>query len=126
MSALLMGRVLTQADCAPMDYLLLVALADHGYDDGTRIFPSVAYLCWKTKLSERFIRKKLSFWRDMGVLIAVDGESRGRGLTVEYRLDVDALPRKEPFARPPEGAARHSARRSKGRRKGARDAGFAS
>lgn len=119
-----MGRIMRETECTPIEYLLLVALADHAHDDGSEVFPTVSYLCWKTRLSERLIRNKLKSWREAEVLIPVAGEGGGRGRTVEYQLNVDLLPSKEPFAGKPSGSARSTARRTMARRKGARDAPF--
>lgn len=113
MSAYLMGRVMVEVACPPMDMLLLVALADHGADDGTRVYPSVNYLAWKTGLSERFIRERMAGWRESGALEVVNGETGGRGVTVMYRLNIEALPPKEKFSGIPSGAARLKHMRSR-------------
>lgn len=100
-----MGRVFREIQCTPSECLLLVALADHAHDDGTSVYPSVAYLCWKTGLSKRFVRERISYWRKYNVLLAID-EERGRGKTVEYQLCVDSLPRKDSYTGSPSGSAR--------------------
>ena len=124
MSAYLMGRIMRETECTPTEYLLLVALADHAHDDGSEVFPTVEYLCWKTRLSERLVRNKLKEWREEKVLIPIGGEGGGRGRTVEYELKVDMLPSKEPFAGKPSGSARATAKRTMARRKGASGAPF--
>lgn len=124
MSAYLMGRIMRETECTPIEYLLLVALADHAHDDGSEVFPTVEYLCWKTRLSERLVRKKLKLWREVQVLIPLCGEGGGRGHTVEYQLNVDSLPSKEPFAGKPSGAARAARRTRATRGKGALSAPF--
>jgi hypothetical protein len=113
-----MGRIFREVQCSPTECLLLVALADHGEDDGSKIFPTVEYLCWKTRLSERLVRQKLASWRDATVLTVMD-EGRGRGRSIEYQLNVDVLERKEPFAGDRSGTARVARRPKVARGKGA-------
>lgn len=118
-----MGRVFNEVQCAYPERLLLLALADHAHDDGSNIFPSVKYVCWKTSLSESFVRKKLALWRDDEVLTIVDG-NRGRGVTVEYFLNIDALPVKQPFEGKKVGSARAERLATARKLKGVRDTPF--
>lgn len=104
-------------DAVPLRKLLLIALADHADDDGENVWPSVPYLSWKTNLSESGVRKLMKRFRDDGVLIAVDREGGGRRRSVIYRLNLDALPAKEAFARERKGASPVGIERVKGRKK---------
>lgn len=83
--------------------LLLLALTDHADDDGHECWPAVSYLCWKTNLSERHVRRMLSRLRDEGVLIPVGREGGGRRRSVIYQINLDVLPAKEPLARESKG-----------------------
>lgn len=101
-------------DIPSLEELLLIALADHADDDGNNVWPTVSYLAWKTNLSESGVRKMMARFRDMGVLIPVDRQGGGRRCSVIYRLDLEPLPRKQPFQRERKGSA-PSVRRQEGK-----------
>lgn len=72
--------------------LLLLALADFADDNGERIFPSVATLAAKVRLSERavqYLLRKLEQLRWLEVVV----EGGGRRRTRLYRIPVERLKR---------------------------------
>ena len=91
-------------DVPPLEELLLIALADHADDDGNNVWPTISYLAWKTNLTDRGVRKMMARFRDTGVLTAVDREGGGRRRSVIYQLNLDPLPRKQPFERERKGS----------------------
>lgn len=76
---------------------ILLALADHGHDDGTSCRPGVDYLAWKSGYSERQVQRILSGLRETGLIEAVAYESGGRGWATEYLLHLDRATPKPPF-----------------------------
>jgi hypothetical protein len=89
MSGKLMGSMyalkLTKAQRA-----VALALADHGNDDGSSIFPSVGRVAWKVELSERSVQRVMRELEQIGLLVRVADERQHRA--VEYRMDVSAAP----------------------------------
>ncbi len=65
---------------------LLMALADHAHDDGTRCYPGVGKLAWKTGYGARQVRRILHDLRGDGIIEAVAFAKGGRGLATEYAL----------------------------------------
>ncbi len=65
---------------------LLMALADHAHDDGTRCYPGVGKLAWKTGYGARQVRRILHDLRGDGIIEAVAFAKGGRGLATEYTL----------------------------------------
>ena len=76
---------------------VLIAMADHAKDDGSRCFPSVGYLSWKTNYSIRQVRRILGNLEDTGIIIPVAHQNGGRGYATEYQLVLAAAPRKESY-----------------------------
>jgi hypothetical protein len=72
-------------------------MADHAKDDGSRCFPSVGYLSWKTNYSIRQVRRILANLEDTGIIIPVAHQNGGRGFATEYQLVLAAAPRKESY-----------------------------
>lgn len=89
MSVLITGYVFDRYPVGGNELLIALALADHASDDGTRIFPSVARLAKKTRLSERTVQRILGKMCDSGWLVLVKNEDGGRGNTREYRINSD-------------------------------------
>lgn len=122
MSGLLAGKVWL-SDLARELKPLAATLADIANDDGTSIYPSVAYVAWRLSCSERSVQAGLAELREAGILERVANEFGGRTLTTEYRLIEAKLPKREPWqtTRKGENPAPFSPTRT--RRKGAiRDA----
>ncbi len=68
---------------------VLMALADHAHDDGTRCFPGVEQLAWKTGYGARQVRRILHDLRGDGIIEAVAFVQGGRGRATEYTLYLD-------------------------------------
>lgn len=84
------------------EQLILLALADHGDDDGANIWPSLAHLAWKTGYSRRQVKTIMSDLRKRGVL-RVEKAATWRHPPV-YRLNLNLLPKKAPWLRGEETA----------------------
>ena len=96
MSVKLMGQVWELKLDHATSYVL-IAMADHASDDGSRCFPSVGYLSWKTNYSIRQVRRILGNLEDTGIIIPVAHQNGGRGYATEYQLVLAAAPRKESY-----------------------------
>lgn len=96
MSGFLAGKV-WQSALAPHLKPLAAALADIANDDGTSIYPSVAYVAWLLGRSERAIQNGLSDLRAEGILKVEGHGCGGKGHPTEYRLIESALPRRPPW-----------------------------
>lgn len=94
MSGKLIGQVY-ERQLGHAEQAVLLAMADHADDFGNNCFPSVPYVAWKTGYHERQVQRLIVKLRDLGALVFVRGATRYR--PTEYRIDVDALPAKEPF-----------------------------
>lgn len=73
--------------------MVLLVLADYARDDGTRCYPCVKTVMYKTGLTRRPVQEILKKLRAAGVLV-VERQGRGRGRSTVYRIDLDALPPK--------------------------------
>jgi hypothetical protein len=75
---------------------VMLALADSGHDDGTRIYPSYAYLSWKTEYGVRQVMRIIQGLQKLG---AVKRISRGNShkKANEYRLDFSVFEAKTPW-----------------------------
>lgn len=71
-----------------------VALADHASDDGTSIFPSVAYTAWKTGYSDRAVQLAIKRLVQLRILVQ-DGYMAGG--VKRYRMIVTNLPHRPSF-----------------------------
>jgi hypothetical protein len=94
MSVRLMSEVWS-CDVKGSEQLLLLALADHGHDDGSHIYPALETVAWKIGLKKRRVRMLVSDLRARGVLV-VEQEATRYDPT-RYRLDLSKLPRKPPL-----------------------------
>jgi hypothetical protein len=77
--------------------LIALALADHGKDDGSDIFPSIATVAWKVGKSDRQARRIMRQLEQIGLLIKVADAHRYKA--TRYRIDLASAPSKPP----PEG-----------------------
>jgi Helix-turn-helix domain len=75
---------------------ILLALADHAHDDGTRIYPSYSRLAWKSGYSKRQVKRIVSDLIASGAILrkARGGPRKG---TNSYRLDLSIFPLKPQF-----------------------------
>jgi len=99
MSALLMGQVWSHLFQSRAEMDIVLALADHGHDDGTHIHPSVLYLAWKAVLSERQVQRILRELEERGIIKPAANEQGGRGKTTEWEMHLENAPPKPPFQR---------------------------
>jgi hypothetical protein len=98
MSGLLAGKVWHSdlpADLKP----LAATLADIGDDDGTSIFPSIAFIAWRLSRSRSAVDEGLRKLREIGVLEVVK-QGGGWHTTTEYRLVEEKLPKRLPWKTP--------------------------
>jgi hypothetical protein len=93
MSGLLAGKV-WQSDLSSHLKPLAAALADIANDDGTSIYPSVAYVAWLLGKGRRSVQLGLSELRDLGIIEAIGNEKGGRGQATEYQLIEAKLPKR--------------------------------
>lgn len=70
---------------------VLLAMADHGKDDGSDIYPSIELVAFKARISERNAQLTVRKLEADGVLVCVGSARGGAGRAREYRLDVDRL-----------------------------------
>ncbi|CAB4223442.1 hypothetical protein UFOVP1670_53 [uncultured Caudovirales phage] len=75
------------------ELLLALALADIAQDDGTRIYPGVAYMAAKARMSERSIQYLLGKMINRGILVVErkGGIFQGKNFTTKYRMDLEVL-----------------------------------
>lgn len=64
--------------------LVLLALADWAADDGTKVFPKIATLAEKARLSVRGAQLCMARLKEDGVLVEVEGARRGKA--TEYKI----------------------------------------
>lgn len=112
MSVEIMSMVFKRYPSGGGERLLALALSDHASDDGTRVFPSVALLAFKTVQSERTVQRQMRKMEDIGWLIQVSDGIGGKGNATEYCINPDwikgdSLPSKgdnlSPFDGSPKG-----------------------
>lgn len=100
MSGLLAGKVWLSA-LAPHLKPLAAMLADIGNDDGTKIYPTVAYMAWKLGRSRRSVQTGLHELLELGVLQIVQPgggiTESGYGIATRYRMQEDMLPKRAPW-----------------------------
>jgi len=93
MSVKVMGLV-WESDLPRDEKFILLSYADHADHNGDSVFPSVTLISWKTGYSERQVQRITKKLIDKKILIE-DGESMyGTNL---YRVDLQKLPKREPF-----------------------------
>jgi len=91
-----MGEVFS-LELSQSEKLVLLAMADHAKDDGTRVFPSVARIAWKVDLSTRQVQRIIAQLKIKGLLVIMrKGNSRFK-FSTEYRINLSAGERKEVF-----------------------------
>ncbi len=76
---------------------ILLGMADHARDDGSRCFPSVGYLAWKTNYSIRQVQRIVSDLEDKAIIIPVAYIEGGRGHATEYQIVLSAAERKPSY-----------------------------
>lgn len=91
MSSKLTGAVWELDLPRPEKYVLL-ALADHGKEDGSDVYPSLARIEWKTGYSRTQVRDIMRQLREKGILKLVRKGGNGRGDCDQYRMEVCKAP----------------------------------
>jgi hypothetical protein len=113
MSGLVTGIVLDRYPHGGGERLVAVALADNAHRDGTRIFPSIAEVAERTKLSRRTVQLHIARMVASGWLILTKKSTGRRGDTNEYRISPEWLAGGECLP-PAEPVLRTNAKRSWG------------
>lgn len=101
MSGKLVGQVY-DLDLPHNEQSIMLALADHGHDDGSHIRPSVGYLAWKTGYTERQVQTILRRLESKGLIEPVAYATGGRGKATEYQMHIERGAKKAPYV-PPKG-----------------------
>jgi Helix-turn-helix domain len=83
-------------DLTPSEKLLLLAMADHANDAGTRVYPSIERLVWKTGLGERTVYRTMRILEGDGIVVK-EAQGGGRGKTTHYRLVLEKADKQPPF-----------------------------
>lgn len=94
MSGLVIGKCYGVQVTHPQQ-TVLIALADHANDDGAAVYPSIAFIAWKTGYSERQVTRLVGDLQRLGILVLVKKAYRGR--PNEYRIDLANAPLKKKF-----------------------------
>lgn len=81
----------------PTEQLVLQALAEHAWDDGTKCYPSVGRIAWKTGCDRRTVMRTIRKLEEQGIMECVGNEKGGRGNTREYHLHLERGASKPPF-----------------------------
>lgn len=95
MSGKLVGRIYDEIEIKRPMQIVLVAMADHAHDDGSKVFPSLDRIAWKTGYSVRQVQRIIGALKEMGVLKVVREGTKGR--STEYRIVLSKAPKKKPF-----------------------------
>jgi hypothetical protein len=70
---------------------ILIAHCWFANDDGSNIWPSVRTIAWMVGVDEKTVRHARRVLEYLGVLVAEADGAKGRGKTVYYRLNYEAL-----------------------------------
>ena len=95
MSVKVMSAVFERYPNGGGEMVLALAIADHAWDDGTHVFPSVRTLAAKSRQSERTVQYQLRKMESDGWLLLVGESSGGRGNTRQYRINPDWIANRE-------------------------------
>jgi len=95
LSVKLMGQV-WEREMTHAQQAVLLALADHGSDDGTRIYPSYGRLAWKSGYSRRQVKRLVLSLIKFGAIQRLKRGGPKKG-TNSYRLDLTVFPMKATY-----------------------------
>lgn len=103
-----------ECDLPPNQTFVLLAMADHARDDGSRCYPSVDYLAWKCGYSRRQIQNIVHDLRAKAILLVVSHDAGGRGpdgrgKATEYLIRLADVPKKESYQSSAHSATRKGA-----------------
>jgi hypothetical protein len=91
MAGLITGIILDRYPNGGGERLVAVALGDNAHRDGTHIYPSIAEIADRTKLSRRTVQLHMSKMVATGWLILTRKSTGRRGDTNEYRISPEWL-----------------------------------
>lgn len=74
---------------SPGQKLVMMCLAHHAQDDGTRIYPGIEAIGRVAQLNERSVRRLLAEMVRMGLLTIVEHGRGGRGKVTHYAMNVE-------------------------------------
>lgn len=94
MSAKLMASVY-EYELSHGQQAILIAMADHADDDGSKCFPSLSRIAWKTGYDRRHVQRMTRELQKMGVLVEVARSNRRH--PTEYQIELSAAKRKAPY-----------------------------
>jgi hypothetical protein len=77
-----------QLDIPATQKLVLLAMADHAHDDGTRCYPSIGRLARRTSLSIRGVQTTMRRLEKAGFIVPQGKSKGGSGVTTEYNLTL--------------------------------------
>lgn len=95
MSGLLAGKVWL-SDLSAHLKPLAATLADIANDDGTSIYPTIAYVAWRLGAGERTVTRNIGELLEMGVLVKASEPCHHR--PAEYQLIERALPKRSAWS----------------------------
>lgn len=95
MSSKLMGQV-WELDLPRDEQSVLLAMADNAHDDGTHCYPGVDYLAWKTGYDRRSVQRILRKLEEPGLIVVLHAQG-GRGLALDYNIDISKGKKKRPW-----------------------------
>lgn len=75
-----------ELDLDPTVKLVLLDLADHAKDDGTKAFPGVDRLTWKSGLCRRTVQSALRWLEEHELIVPTGSRKGGRGGATEYTV----------------------------------------
>jgi hypothetical protein len=96
MSAALMGAV-WKLKLTHGQQVVMLALADHAHDDGTRCYPGVSYLAWKTGYSERNVIRILGELESLEIIEPQSKKRGGAGNVTEYHIHIEKGDKKDEY-----------------------------
>jgi hypothetical protein len=94
MSIELMSQV-WKYDLSHAEQSILMALADHADDHGGSVYPSIAYVAWKTNYKERNVQLVMKDLRKRKILVVVARPTQHK--PTEYRIDLSKAKTKPLF-----------------------------
>lgn len=93
MSVKVMGKV-WDLELPHNQLLVLLAMADHADHDGSKVFPSIGLIAWKTGYSEKQVHRIQRELVKLGILVEVN---RTQGKSVLYRIETEKGTEKKPY-----------------------------
>jgi hypothetical protein len=89
MSAAVGDFVWRNAPYRGRDLMVLLAMADFASDDGANIFPSIAYLATKARMSSRSVQKAVRRLEGDRIVVRERKGGEGQGARAQWRINMD-------------------------------------